>query len=133
MWLAKHKEETFPAIYFIQNVPTEPMHSTTSNSVVAACGATVLVSRRPYKFHRAMFSAPGWLGCTELIAQVRWVGGAGSLNCEIFVQFGANHVDEYKEQLVRLENSAVTGMVNLSTRLKELLVLRARPFEPDKC
>jgi len=27
----------------------------TSNSVVAACGATVLVSRRPYKFHPGAF------------------------------------------------------------------------------
>jgi hypothetical protein len=50
MWLAKHKEETFPAIYFIQNAPTEPWHSTTSNSVAAASGITVLVSRRPFKF-----------------------------------------------------------------------------------
>jgi hypothetical protein len=50
-----------------------------------------------------MFSAPGWSVCTGLIAQVRWVGVAGTWNCKFFVQFGANYVDQYKEQLVKLE------------------------------
>jgi len=49
MWLAKHTWLFLTSISYKLHHCLAP---TTSNSVLAACGVTVLVSGRPFKFHR---------------------------------------------------------------------------------
>jgi hypothetical protein len=58
MWLAMHTEETFPAIYRIQNAPTEPsrLQVISSRPHVAP---QALVSRGPFEVAPSCYQISG--------------------------------------------------------------------------